>query len=475
MPDLFRRLKAFTLGNKLLGGLLGLFLFLPTFALGGDPILRVPPPNGVDDTFAIQRTLDAAVASGRSTTVELAAGKYLSRQLLTFNFRGTFKGAGKDRTTIEALPNQVSDSPDICEGFRLLDAHARSWRWPSFILFVDGDIAVSDLSIRITATSGTAIRYQMCGYDCRVWLDGLKFTGQHPMNVRLDRIALEGRPDLDPQGLDFGYNVVNGVSFGGDLLRDTPEIQYLPLSGTFAMRNCEIRSVAAGLCNYFFFKDARVVVGGSPSAGNVFEDVRNGLDLETAENAHFEVSYNRSTGSQCGMWICQYYGDLFVPARPSQFFIHDNHFTSTGTGPGTQGIYLMNGPDQPWIQARIFNNRIETPNHAGEGIGIYNVRGAFLANNTILGGGASAIGLWNTSLCALLGNHMRGFSAFPAQICLDPDSDHNLVVCANPLDTVQDQGTDNRIISGSLQPASSPLKAAPAGRAILHGRRLPFR
>lgn len=157
------------------------------------------------------------------------------------------------------------------------------------------------------------------------------------------------------------------------------------------------------------------------------------------------------------MWVSQYYGDLFVPTKPSQFFIHDNHFTSTGTGSGTQGIYLMNGPEQNWIQARIFNNTIETPNDAGEGIGATNVRGAFLVNNTLTGRGADAIGLWGSTLCTVFGNHLGGFFADPsaslAKIYLDPATNHNLVFCANPLDTVLNKGTDNLIIGGNPQPA----------------------
>lgn len=80
------------------------------------------------------------------------------------------------------------------------------------------------------------------------------------------------------------------------------------------------------------------------------------------------------------------------------FFIHDNQFTGTGTGSGTQGIYFLNGPEQAWIQARLFSNIIETPNNAGEGIGAYNLRGALLANNTLKGSGDDAIGLWGSTL-----------------------------------------------------------------------------
>jgi len=456
MPEIPCKVNHFSLQVAFLRGLLG--LLLPTTAWASDHIIKVRPPSGIDDTAIVQGALDAAVTNGPGTIVQLAPGTYRTRQLLTFNFHGTFKGAGKDRTTIEALPNLVSDV-DNCDGYRLLDPNAKNWRWPSFILFMEGDIALSDLSVKFPATSGTAIKYLMCGYDCRAWYDGIHFTGQHPMNVSLDRIALEGQPDLNPGELDFGFNVINGIVLGGDLLQNTPEVNYVPLRGNFAMRNCEVRSVTAGFCNNYFFKDSRVTVGGSPSTGNVFESCVNGLDVETAENSRFEISHNRSTGSMYGMSIFQYYGGLFVPTKPSQFFVHDNHFTGTGTGPGTQGLYLMNDPEQNWIQARVFNNTVETPNNAGEGIGAYNLRGAFFVNNTLTGSGNAAIGLWGSSLCTVFGNALGGFFADPAaglaKIYLDPATNHSLVFCANPLDTVLDQGTDNKVIGGWQQAAAA--------------------
>jgi len=66
---------------------------------------NVKPPNGTDDTTNIQAALDACVVRDPGCTVQLAAGKYLTRQLLEYNFRGTFKGMGKGSTTIEAFPD----------------------------------------------------------------------------------------------------------------------------------------------------------------------------------------------------------------------------------------------------------------------------------------------------------------------------------------------------------------------------------
>src|SRR5690349_9893506 len=82
---------------------LGLSLILPTTAFAGGPTIWVAPPNGVNDTANIQAALNACVAQGPGCSVQLQAGHYFTRQLVTYNFRGTFKGMGIGSTTIEAL------------------------------------------------------------------------------------------------------------------------------------------------------------------------------------------------------------------------------------------------------------------------------------------------------------------------------------------------------------------------------------
>jgi hypothetical protein len=84
--------------------LLGVVLTVSARTAAGQPVVNGAPPNGKDDTANIQAALNACVAQGPGCTVQLLAGTYLTKQLVTYNFRGTFKGMGKDRTIIEALP-----------------------------------------------------------------------------------------------------------------------------------------------------------------------------------------------------------------------------------------------------------------------------------------------------------------------------------------------------------------------------------
>src|ERR1035437_6672068 len=84
----------------------------PAVAWASGHTVKVPPPNGVDDTANIQGALNKCVAYGPHCTLKLAAGKYLTKQVVVYNFQGNFKGMGIDSTTIEALPNLPVNWPD---------------------------------------------------------------------------------------------------------------------------------------------------------------------------------------------------------------------------------------------------------------------------------------------------------------------------------------------------------------------------
>lgn len=91
----------------------GLSLLAPTAGLAVGFTVAVPSPNGVDDTANLQAGLNACVAHGPNCTVQLGHGRYLTRQLVTYNFQRTFKGLGMNATTIEALPNLSVSAGDL--------------------------------------------------------------------------------------------------------------------------------------------------------------------------------------------------------------------------------------------------------------------------------------------------------------------------------------------------------------------------
>src|SRR5262249_45746189 len=60
-------------------------------------------PTGADDTGNLQCAIDAAVASGRSTSIRLAAGTFHTAQIVAKNFVGQIAGSGTAATVITTL------------------------------------------------------------------------------------------------------------------------------------------------------------------------------------------------------------------------------------------------------------------------------------------------------------------------------------------------------------------------------------
>jgi len=457
------------LGVAILGAILGFILLLPATVWAGGHTVKVPPPNGVDDTANIQGALNKCVAYGPGCTVQLAAGKYLTQQVVVYNFQGTFKGIGMDNTTIEALPNLPVNWPD--GDVRLCQPNLTDCVWASLFEFVEGNISVSDLTIKAAAVPATQPWVEE-GTTYTMLYEVLGFTGQHPTDVSVDRIRMEGQPS--ELSTDWGYNVLNGAHYSGDFPRSSAPFDFYFLSGSFAVRSSFFDNLYVAVSQDAFSTSSQVTIGGSPSAGNHIENTCGGLDIEASEKSVFEISYNESSGTCAGMWVSPTWVPFF-PSSPSRYFIHDNKFI--GTAEDADGMYLYDEAP-PYIQAAVWNNTMEVQSNLSEGFGIYNTKGTAAWNNTVTGSdGYDGIGLWSTALDAVTNNNVRGFTvdstAGLAQIYLDPSTTNDLVVCAERSDTVLNQGTNNAIIGcqHSTASATSAEDARSAARAASATRR----
>lgn len=457
--------------------LLGAFLTVSACAVAGQSVVNVAPPDGTDDTVSIQSALNACVAQGPGCTVQLQAGKYFTRQLVTYNFHGTFKGMGIDSTTIEALHPLLLNVPDLSVGE--CTPNTTTCLWPTLIMFVEGNIHVSDFSIRITAPPGTATTgLSLFGFELTDLIDALRFMGRNPTYAVVDRISVEGLPDDSPTS--SGFNLVNGVSFVGEFPRALSPFDYYFLSGSLTVRNSSFKSMDDGVGVGAFLTSSQITIGGSSSTGNSFDNVFGGLDMESAENSDFEISYNVSSGIFAGMWVIPWISSVFIPSSPSRYAIHDNKFI--GTGQGAEGFYFMNEPGHPWIHAAAWNNIVELQGPLSEGIGTFNTSATAILNNSVTGtDGLDAVGLHNSTLSTVIHNNVSGFtvdsSVGLAQIFLDSSSTNDLVVCSNPSDTVLNSGTNNLVIRcqqpaaalGSADPANAVLRLyLPKGKPIFH-------
>ncbi len=422
--------------------------------------VHVPPPNGVDDTANIQTALDACVAYGPGCTVQLQAGHYFTKQLVEYNLHGTFKGMGKDATIIEALPYLFVNIEAIVP-HSLCRPQPGNCFWGTVIVFVNGNIHVSDLSLIVPTTNGTTtLPWAFEGVTYVGLLDAMTFTGQS-VTATVDRVHMEGRPD--PTNPYFGYNVVNLLHYTGEFPRSsTPWDWYFV--GSFTVRNSSFSNGFVGISQDGFVQASRVTIGGSPSAGNYVENGYGGIDIEASQNSFFEISHNHSSGTGAAAWVVPWQPE-FVPNSPSLYLIHDNTFVATGQY--ADGFYLLDDATNPWIQAAVWNNKAEVQDTLSEGIGAYNTKGTLIWNNTVTGtDGFDAIGLYNATHGAVIGNNVGGFTvdstAGNAQIYLDASTRRDLAVCADPSDTALNQGTNNVVIGCAAAEDSAILSHTPA-------------
>lgn len=425
--------------------------------------IYVPPPNGVDDTANIQAALDTCAAYGKNCTVQLAAGTYHTRQLVEYNFQGTFKGMGVSNTTIQAIYPLPVNIPDVYYDGECMP-NTNSCLWPSLIIFVNGSTEVSDLSIMELAPPGEATTgWYFEGSELTDLIDALRFMGNLPTYAVVERVNVQALTDGSPTS--SGFNLINGVIFVGEFPRSSTPFDYYLLSGSLTVRNSSFNTMDDGVAGGDL-TSSHFIIGGSPSTGNSFENVYAGMDLESAEKSDFEISYNTSSGIFAAMWVIPYHLGLpraLLPSQPSYYSIHDNKFV--GTGYKADGMYFTDGPAKPWIQAMAWNNKIELQNTLMEGIGAYNTKGTEIWNNTVTGSnGTDAIGLWNSSQDTVIGNNVNGFTVDPtgyAQIYLDPNTTYDFVLCANPSNTALNQGTNNVVVGcQQLDAASKSISSA---------------
>jgi hypothetical protein len=473
MLNASQRTKAYD-GHAMRTVFLSLNLMMSATVVAGGSTVPVPPPNGSDDTANIQAALDACVARGPGCTVQLQAGRYLSRQLVAYNFRGTFRGMGLDRTTIEVIfPLSVTLEPVGGTPDSLCQPNTTTCLWPDLIIFVNGDIHVSDLSLNEFAPPGTATTpWGFAGANPGYvgLFDLLAFMGQHA-NAYVDRTHVEGL--ADPANNSVGFNVVNGVHFTGEFPRSLTPFDWYFLSGSYTVRNSSFKNMGDGVSQDAFVKSTHITVGGSPTTGNHFEGLCfTGIDMETSEDSIVEVSYNESTGfCQFGaaMSVTPWFPPLgpFVATSSSQYFIHDNKFFTTSQF--EEGILLLDDTRSLFIDAVVWNNTVELQNRLSEGIGVVNTKGTTVLNNSVIGSDAfDAIGLSSTTRDIVINNSVSGVTIDStvgnAQIFLDPGTSQDFVLCATASDTVLNQGTDNAVVRCQQQggaPAAALANVAP--------------
>jgi len=431
----------------------------------------VPGPSGGDDTAAIQAGLDWCAARGPGCTVQLQAGKYETSQLVEYDFRGTFRGAGVDKTTLSALPLVPVTWPDVgLEGS--CPPNLTDCRWPTLVIFVNGSVTISGIAFDFPYTDGQETSsWQLNGSSVTGYLDALRFMGDRAMSVAVDHVSVTGRPDAAPSpAFGMSENVLQGIYFAGDL--PAPPYRcggcqaYATLSGTFAVRSSTVDRTAYGILTGGINEvETRAVIGGAPGSGNRVTNAAWGAVGIGSESSAYDVSYNTLSSPYNGVLVSPLNRPM-TPGTRSTFAIHDN--TILTTEPWTSGVFLYPRDPTPWLVARVAGNHFVMD--GGDGVDDAGTQGAVYAGNVFTGAGNAAVALWGdswgvspTSGALVAGNSVRGLAASAADYFLDSGTTGSRVVCTSSTDTALDFGTGNAVIRCGA-PAAGPAVRAPATR-----------
>lgn len=284
----------------------------PAFVLQSGKVLSVLP-NGVDDTANLQCVFDAATAIGADVQVRLSAGTFHTAQVVVNGFDGTFAGVGADATVITNLPNLYVTPVDM-----YLNPPSATNPWASLIAFVGGNIAISDLAIKITGDHPT-MGWTIFGIDPPLTelAQAIVVLGSEAY-VKVERVLVEG--ELMDNSL-YGYNLINGIYFEGFM----GEPPWAPISGSFEVYDSTFKHMASG-SPVFNLINSTVTI-----SRNKYQDT--GFDAaDTTEliNTNLAFTHNQVDGALFGFWV---YTNI-TESSGSNLLIRNNVFHAT------YGIYF---------------------------------------------------------------------------------------------------------------------------------------
>jgi len=271
-------------------------------------------PTGADDTGNLQCAIDAAVASGRSTSIRLAAGTFHTAQIVAKNFVGQIAGSGTAATVITTLGTPMFVTRDDFFSHGLPTPPGGNNPWPSLIAFIGGDFTMSDLTIQVfdpTPTTGWTIfgLDQVFGRLFQTLAHEIVIVGLSAHAV-FERIKLVGmNTPTDPL---FGNNVYNAVIFVGEGSGPAP------ITGRFEVRDSAFVEVAAGAVAVNV-QDATVAI-----AGNTSQRTSNPVQIADLDRTAVTVAANRFQDGSAGIQILDACGGALCGFSNTQLLVVGN-------------------------------------------------------------------------------------------------------------------------------------------------------
>ena len=413
-------------------------------------------PGGSDDTPAILQAFMDAKAAGPGSVVQLLEGEYHLGLLEVYDFYGSLRGAGKDKTIITAI-----GGIDIDEIWaRHLSA--------DLVKFVGGDVNLSHFTMQTpqgALSSGgpgmghIASLLHFSSFNA-VYEPG---NENRSINVVIDNVSFKGHLLDGGPGYVFGYNCMLAVRTGNDFYSwqgDKVPRQHI----NFKITNSEFETFVYGL-GLECIKNGKVIIG-EKNNGNSFRNLDQCGGVWEFMDSEINIEGNTFNTIKDGYGLdlddYEWYPSLLkneTPTRPTLFNVQNNVFNIDHSN---YGLWLRNlrrtkYPGDIPVAFLLRNNQFNMTD-AYNAIISYRTQGMVIRNNKFSGDGNVGINLSSYNVDGLvLGNDISTAEFLNCAIYLGTSTKNWTIVGGNTKDLVIDLGIDNIITGVNVSASDIPL------------------
>ncbi|MDX5585671.1 MAG: hypothetical protein QNK20_12310 [Aureibaculum sp.] len=326
---------------------------------------KVMPSKAKDVLIKAQedwQSINNALQDAKSgEVIQLGEGLfYLHKSIIRWNFNGTLKGSGMDKTTIQTMPGKLFDRIDSPPIDWKLESNDGGFMFcfPHDFTEDERTVTVSDLSIVVSEPTTPYLRWKNSDKEMEfnslqaitVYYENMDNDMENPihMNVFYKNITITGEKD---EKYNYNsYSVFQGLSaFGAS-------------SGTFEAKNVWIENASGCINPHAFYGDNATVTVKNAHLKSCHFGIFSFLNHSwTILNNEIEDSWRSIVLLKRNAW-----GEL-VDGPDGSTFVKNNRIQFTNMGLGVQ--YL---------------NNVEVKNNVIEGSGIYGGIASIFGDNWII-------------------------------------------------------------------------------------------
>jgi len=413
-------------------------------------------PSGTDDTAALQSALDRCSGARHRCVVALCEGMFKIAPVRVGDFRGTLRGAGRERTTLQALPDLlVNDNPEGYWTDDPLDSYLHPW--PYLLQFIGGQVAIRDLAITVPTPGPDQAPTQgwteLPGFESEELAGAILVTGRETARSEVSRVRVTA--GTYEAGFGTTPTLLAGVALRG-LVYDPDAVDPGDPFGfpvhALAGRHTVSDSLLVGMISGVSLGElgnARVTIWRNEMRSLI------GVDALDASHSRVRVVANRWDVEAVG-----FQAFLNIDGAPSErntILVDHNRgtvgpFFGEGSAIYVQDPVILPEPGDSTVIVSGNDLQVGSPDEgAFSGIEVYGAGRLFVSRNTLRGRvdafagiGGVGIGIDQTTGCRVIRNDLGGLATAVADLHLGSETSDCLALVGRH-DTVLDEGASNRL------------------------------